>query len=127
MSPAEYCYTGPRIRGLNVLAAVLYQNICFVFHTVGQSFFRWKTTHVFFSMFHSFIHLHKELSKTNVVFLNVFNFSIHLHKEHSKTTGCSILSVWGYFWTIFGDHFGAYSRGWGGDFEMCLDSFRGGF
>ena len=36
-------------------------------------------------------------------------------------------NVWRYFWKIFGDQFGTYLRGFGGDFEMFLDSFREGF
>ena len=31
--------------------------------------------------------------------------------------------VWRYFWTIFGDHVGTHLRGFGEDFEMCIDSF----
>ncbi len=47
-----------------------------------------------------------------------------------KIQGCfgkALGNVWRYFWTIFGDNFGTYLRGFGGDFEMCLDGFREGF
>ena len=35
--------------------------------------------------------------------------------------------VWRYFWTIVGDDFGTYLRGFGGDLDRCLASFREGF
>ncbi len=47
-----------------------------------------------------------------------------------KIRGCfrEVLgAVWRYFWTIFGDQFGTHLRGFEGDFEMFLDSFREGF
>ncbi len=35
--------------------------------------------------------------------------------------------VWRYLWTIFGDNFGMYLRGFREDFERLLDSLKEGF